>query len=398
MFEQLPPAGQDPLMQALELVRRDRDPDKVDLSIGVYMDDSGRSIVLPSVKRAEERLLATQPSKSYLSSAGNPAFVAAIEPLLFGEGPPRRNLAMIQTVGGSGALRVAAELIRQARGAATIWIPDPTWANHAALAEAGGLTVRRYPYYDLATNRLTFDAMIATLAEAGEGDVVILQACCHNPSGADLDLEQWAAVAELLRSTGALPLVDMAYQGFAAGIEEDAAGLRLLAARVPELLLAVSFSKNFGLYRDRVGALALLCAEASVETAWRHMMRIARTTYSMPADHGAAVVATILGDPELAALWRDEVATMRGRIRTMRGRLATLLGEERFGYITGQNGMFSFLDLSPEQVARLRERHHIYAVGNGRINLAGLTGDNIGRVAAAIAESLDEAKAAAAAA
>ncbi|MEO6041687.1 MAG: amino acid aminotransferase [Croceibacterium sp.] len=385
MFDTLPPVHQDPLMHALEIVQRDTRPDKVDLGVGVYMDDCGRSRVLPSIKTAEAWLAANQQSKGYLSSAGNPEFLSLIQPLLLG-GSANLPVATVQTVGGSGALSVAGKLIALSHPDATIWVPDPSWANHHPIMQGAGVKTTSYPYYDLTKHAIDFGAMLAALDTAAPRDVVILHGCCHNPSGADLTIEQWGAVARALKRTGAVPLVDIAYQGFAHGLDEDAAGMRLLLAELPDVLVATSFSKNFGLYRDRIGALLLVSRTADIETAWRHMLRIVRTSYSMPPDHGASVIAHILGTPALRAQWEVELADMRWRIGSMRRLLVDMLGKSSYGYIAEQKGMFSFLNINPEQVATLREQHHIYAVGTGRINLAGLNHDNIERVAAAIRE------------
>lgn len=386
MFEKLEQAAQDPLMAALEIVQRDSAPDKVDLSIGIYKDAGGRSAVLQSVKASENWLVETQESKSYLSSLGNTDFLRCAAELTFGDSADSSRVAGAQTVGGSGALRIGAELIRCAKADARVWISDPSWANHVPIMSNAGLMVEAYPYYDRAGHTFDFDGMMQAMSRTRSKDIVILHGCCHNPSGADLTFSQWQRVADALARTGAVPFVDMAYQGFANGLAEDAAGLRHLVERLPEVLVSVSFSKNFSLYRDRVGALFLVSRLDGVDNVGRHMARIIRTNYSMPPDHGAAVIARILSTPTLRQAWIDELDTMRARIALMRRALVDALGGNPYAYIAAQKGMFSFLDLTPDQVRRLREDHHIYVVGTGRINIAGLTLDNVARVASAIRE------------
>lgn len=392
MFRDLPPPQPDPILSLSTAFERDPDPRRIDLGIGVYKDEAGRSTVLDSVKRAEGWLLENQATKAYLSSAGAPEFNHAIGRLLFGtEGTVAggKHVRCLQTPGGSGALRVIAELLRRFRPTATVWIPQPTWANHGPILKAAGVAVREYAYYDRYTARLEFDTMLGTLRAAARGDVVLVHGCCHNPSGADLNPDQWGELARLLHALGAIPLVDIAYQGFATGVDEDAAGLRLLGASVPEMFVASSCSKNFSLYRDRVGAVCVLSEDAGdADKAASAMLGIIRALYSMPPDHGAAVVAHILQTSELRALWSDEVAAMRMRISTIRTQLAaqlTAATSADFSYIERQNGMFSFLNLTASQVERLRTDFHVHAVSTGRINVAGLSTLNVGYMADAVA-------------
>jgi aspartate aminotransferase len=390
-LEQLPPPAADPILSGLAAFERDGGAGKVDLGIGVYRDENGRSGVLASVKRAEQLLVQEQGSKAYLSSEGNPAFNDAIQALLFGPTLPAGHVRTVQTPGASGALRIAAEFIHRCNPDATTWVPAPTWANHEAIAKAGRLEVRRYRYYDQAAHRLTFSELLTDLDAVKPGDVVLVQGCCHNPSGADFDAAQWAQLADLLARKRAVPLVDIAYQGFASSLDEDAHGIRLFARLLPVVLVASSCSKNFGLYRERTGALSIFGSDTeAADRAHAHVLQLVRSMYSMPPDHGAAVVARILGDPELRELWRGELTAMRRRIKSIRGLLAQRLREAGstadFSYLTQQNGMFSLLDLTPAQVATLRDEFHIHLIPSGRINLAALCHANVSDVADAIAE------------
>jgi aspartate aminotransferase len=392
-LDQLPPLAADPILSGVAAFERDSGAGKVDLGIGVYRDEDGRSGVLVSVKRAEQLLVREQASKAYLSSAGNRLFNDAIQTLLFGPIVPAEHVRTVQTPGASGALRIAAEFIHRCNPGATTWVPAPTWANHEAIAKAGGLKVRRYRYYDTAAHRLTFNELLADLDAVQAGDVVLVQGCCHNPSGADLDVAQWAQLADLLVRKRAVPLVDIAYQGFASGLDEDAHGIRLFARLLPVVLVASSCSKNFGLYRERTGVLSIFGSDAkAADRAHAHVLQLARSMYSMPPDHGAAVVARILGDPELRELWHGELTAMRRRIKSIRGLLAQHLRDagltSDFSYLTQQNGMFSLLDLTPAQVEMLRAEFHVHLIPSGRINLAALSHANIAEVADAIAEVL----------
>jgi aspartate aminotransferase len=390
VFKGLPVPAEDPILGLARLYAMDVSPAKVDLGIGVYKDERGDVPILATVKQAESFLVEHQGSKSYLSSAGNAEFNRLTCELLFDADSGTRGRARtIQTPGGTGALRVAADLLRKLRPSCRIFIPDPTWANHRALFTAAGHEVVVYPYYDVARRVLRFEEMEAVLAKATADDVVLLHGCCHNPSGADLDHAQWRRIAELLTRTGALPLVDLAYQGFAVGVREDAASINLLATSLPEMIVASSYSKNFALYRERVGALTLVGATASeAQVVQAHAVNIARTNYSMPPDHGAAVVAHILGNEALRTAWEAELRHMRERINTIRGLLARHLedaGCGQFSTIARQYGMFVLLGLAPDAVERLRNQHHVHITTSGRLNVAGLTHDNVERVAAAIA-------------
>lgn len=384
MFSQLTPAPSDPILGLMATCRADPRPYKIDLGIGVYRDDRGNTPILAAVKQAEAQRLAQEDSKSYLGLAGDPEFNARIDALNLGEHPVRRDgrIVTAHTPGGTGALRVAAELIRRSRPEATIWMSDPTWGNHPSVFKAAGLTVRDYPYYDPERQGLRAEAMLDALAQVPADDVVLLHASCHNPSGVDLPAELWPCIAELAQRQGFIPLVDMAYQGFSAGLDEDARGARLLAERLPELILCSSCSKNFGLYRERIGAISVIAASAEqTRTAGLVLLGLVRNIYSMPPAHGAAIVARILAQPELGALWRQELAGMRERINRSRElavqHLASAGIDRDFGFIARQRGMFSFLGIAPAEIERLRQEFAIYLVGSSRINIAGLNPGNL---------------------
>jgi aspartate aminotransferase len=392
MFESLETLPPDPILGVTAAFRRDPYPLKVDLGVGVYRDERGQTPVPKAVRTAEQALLADQATKTYVGPMGNLEFNERIVGLALG--PLAASLAArtatIQTVGGCGALRIGAEMLRVARPDAVIHVPAPTWANHEPLVGSSGLRLERYPYYDPATRAVRFEAMHDRLAQLPAGSVVLLHGCCHNPTGADLQPNEWQALAELCVARGLLPFVDLAYQGFGDDLETDAVGLRTLAARVPELLLALSCSKNFGLYRERAGALAVVSADAkSTAAVATHQARLARRMYSMPPDHGAAIVARLLGDASLRQDWSDEVATMVMRMKSLRELLATRLRERLpgrdFGWLTRQRGMFSLLGLDDAQLLALREQHHIYVPPDGRINVAGISDLNVDYVADAFA-------------
>lgn len=396
MFNSLVAAPPDPILGLTEAFKKDPNPNKVNLGVGVYKDARGRTPVLASVKRAEEKLLRAEETKNYLPIEGHAEFDAATLALLFGA-----NHALLhsgravtaQAPGGTGALRVAADFIASTLGAKTVWLSDPTWPNHPNVFQAAGLKTATYPYFDKSRNSVAFDAMLAALNNMPEGDVVVLHGCCHNPTGVDLDRAQWRAVAEVVAERALLPVVDFAYQGFGEGLAADAVGLAELADHCPDMLVASSYSKNFGLYNERVGALTLVVARPdTADTALSHIKRVIRANYSNPPAHGAAVVATVLNDPELRAQWEAEVREMRDRINTMRHLFVETLHEkgvtQDFSFIARQRGMFSFSGLTPEQVKALREQHAVYVVGSGRISVAGMTEDNMDYLCRAIADVL----------
>lgn len=394
MFEPLPKLPNDPILGLSIAFRDDPNPDKVDLGVGVYRDASGITPVMAAVREAETLLQKNETTKAYTPPAGYPGANDAVQALAFGQGHPaleQKRVATVQTPGGCGALRLAAELIQRAKHGARIWVSTPTWANHVPLLGSAGLELKEYPYYDFERHTLDFDGMMAALRQVPAGDLVLLHASCHNPCGADLSAEQWRQVTELAVERGFVPLIDMAYQGFGEGLEEDAYGPRLMAEKLPEVILAVSFSKNFGLYRERAGALAVVGADAAqTEAIQSQLLSVARGLYSMPPAHGSALVAGIWQSEELRGRWRDELAQMRERIQTLRQALVDSLGRtvpgRDFGFIARERGMFSFLGLSEAEVARMKADYSIYMTDNSRINVAGLNLDKVDYVSAAIAD------------
>jgi aspartate/tyrosine/aromatic aminotransferase len=393
LFQDLTQLNADSILGLMAKFRADSSPLKVDLGVGVYRDLSGNTPVLGCVRRAEQVLLAAQTTKSYVAAAGRAEFNDAVEEMVLGPSHPARRdrrARTVQTPGGCGALRVGAELIRAATPTVTVHVSDPTWGNHTPLLGSSGLRLERYPYYDAAAHELRFDAMIEHLDRAAEGDVVLIHACCHNPTGADLTPPQWRVLADLLVRRRLVPFLDLAYQGFAVDMDEDAAGVRLVAGQVPEALIAISYSKNLGLYRERVGALIAIGANSNrVDAMQSHVLQIARSIYSMPPDHGAAIAAHIFANEALKSEWQRELAAMRTRITDMRNLLADQLrktvADGIFDFIRAQRGMFSLLGVSPQAVERLREKHHIYMLPDSRINLAGMMPHNAGYVAGSIA-------------
>ncbi|WP_375054927.1 amino acid aminotransferase [Zobellella sp. DQSA1] len=393
MFEKVTAAPADPILGLTDAFRKDPRTDKINLGVGIYKDEAGQTPVLRCVKKAEARLVQEQTTKNYLSIEGTEAYGRVVQQLLFGTGSAvteARRARTAQAPGGTGALRIAGEFIARQLDAGTIWISNPTWANHRAVFTAAGLDVKEYGYYNAETKDLDFDAMLADLAQAKAGDVVLLHGCCHNPTGIDPTAEQWQQLAKLSAEKGWLPLFDFAYQGFAKGIEEDAYGLRVFAEHNQELLIASSFSKNFGLYNERVGAFTLVATDAAVaDTAFSQVKTIIRANYSNPPSHGAAVVALVAEDPELYQDWLNELAEMRDRIQEMRTLLVDKLSsrgvDQDFSFIARQNGMFSFSGLNKEQVERLKNEFGIYIVGSGRISVAGITKSNIDALCDAVA-------------
>ncbi len=396
MFDSVPMAPPDAILGLTEAYKADPNPKKINLGVGVFQDESGRTPVLQSVKEAERRLIEEESSKSYMPIDGSPAYAGAVQRMLFGVDSAvvaERRAATSDTPGGTGALRVAGDYLHANHPGAALWLSDPTWANHRGVFTAAGLTIKTYPYLDAGANALNFDAMLAALREVPAGDVVLLHGCCHNPTGVDPSTGQWEQVAALLARRGVLPLVDFAYQGFSVGIEEDAAGLRAVAAVCPELLICSSFSKNFGLYRERVGALTVVGSTADATAAVQSQVKtVIRRNYSNPPAHGAAVVATILEDPALTARWRDELAAMRDRINGMRRAFrqwfddrGVRLNPRGNAFITDQKGMFTMSGLTKDHVARLRDEFSIYIVGSGRINVAGITPGNLDYLCESIA-------------
>jgi aspartate aminotransferase len=392
VFETLKELPQDAILGIMTLFREDQDPGKIDLSVGVYQDEDGNTPILDSVRRAEQQLIAAQQTKSYVAIAGNADFNAQMETLMFGADHVAlrdERISTVQSPGGSGGLCVAAHLILRAKPGARVWLSDPSWPNHSPLLKLAGLTLEQYPYYDRAKHRIDFEAMLATFEELDGGEIVLLHGCCHNPSGADLSYEQWDTLASLFERRGIIPFIDFAYLGLGDGLEEDAYGVRVMAERLPEVVVVSSCSKNFGLYRERVGSVSVVSADAnSAKIALGNASNVARGIYSMPPDHGAAIVAEILSDEGLRALWYDEVGAMRNRLNALRQLLVDKLAERNdthdFSFIAQERGMFSFLGISREQIVRLREEFHVYMVESSRINIAGVNRRNADTVADAI--------------
>ncbi|WP_460063426.1 amino acid aminotransferase [Pseudomonas sp. S2_H08] len=382
----------DPILGLMEAYAQDTNPRKFDLGVGVYKDAQGLTPIPEAVKIAEARLVESQDTKTYIGGHGNPLFGKVINQLVLGADSKliaAQRAGATQTPGGTGALRLAADFIAQCLPGKGVWLSNPTWPIHETIFATAGVKVSHYPYVG-SDNRLDVDAMVAVLNQVPNGDVVLLHACCHNPTGFDLSHDDWQRVLDVVRSRNLLPLIDFAYQGFGDGLEQDAWSTRLFAAEVPELLITSSCSKNFGLYRDRTGAL-IVCAKTAEKLIdiRSQLANIARNLWSTPPDHGAAVVATILADPELKARWADEVEAMRLRIAQLRSGLVEALEphglRERFAHIGVQRGMFSYTGLSPEQVKQLREHHSVYMVNSGRANVAGIDATRLALLAEAIA-------------
>lgn len=392
MFENVQTAPADPILGLTELFKADPNPDKINLSVGVYQDATGKTPVLETVKEAEKRILEQENSKGYLPMTGEPTYCAQVLELLFGKGHEiinSKRAATAQCPGGTGGLRVAGDYINTLHPDAKIWLSNPTWANHNTIFEAAGLACEKYSYRDPKTNGLDFDAMCASIKTIPKGDVILLHGCCHNPTGIDPTPEQWAQIGDLLAAQGVLPLVDFAYQGLADGIEQDRAGLLELTKKVKQMLVCSSFSKNFGLYRERTGALTVVADDADqVGKVMSQVKLRIRYNYSNPPSHGGQIVAVVLSDKELKAQWIKEVADIRTRINEMRHLFVKTLKEkgvtQDFSSIIEQRGMFSFSGLTKEQVDRLREEYSIYIVGSGRINVAGMTPSNMDRLCEAI--------------
>ncbi|MGI9019004.1 MAG: aromatic amino acid transaminase [Euzebya sp.] len=396
MLENLPPLPPDPILGTTVACRNDPNPDKVDLGVGVYKDDEGNTPIFAAVREAEARILAEQPTKVYVSPPGDALFIEGVVRELFGADHPvlaEHRVGAVQAPGGSGALRLGAGLLLRAQAQTQLWVSTPTWGNHIPLLGAAGLDMQSYPYYDRSSHEIQFDQMLDCLKQRGAGDVVLLHGCCHNPCGADLTRQQWDAIGDLAEERGFTPYVDIAYHGLGQGMEDDAYGVRMLARRVPEMLVSYSASKNFGLYRERTGlAITVNATSTGAATDTSQMANIARELYSMPPAHGASIVGQILSDPDLTHSWNEEVGQMRNRLNGLRALLADKLREatesSEFDFIAGERGMFSFLGLSPEQVARLQQDHSVYPIPSSRINVAGITADNAERVARSIAAVL----------
>nr|WP_029627294.1 MULTISPECIES: amino acid aminotransferase [Vibrio] len=396
MFEKVVAAPADPILGLTEEFKKDPRTEKINLGVGIYKNEAGETPVLATVKKAEAALLESEKTKSYLTIEGTAEYGLAVQKLLFGDESEivtQKLAKTAQAPGGTGALRVAGEFIKRQIGDVKVWISNPTWANHHGVFNAAGLETTQYSYYNSETKDKDFAAMLTDLEQAQAGDIVLLHGCCHNPTGIDPTDKEWETLAKLVADKGLLPLFDFAYQGFAKGVEEDAQGLRTFAKYNKEILVASSFSKNFGLYNERVGAFTIVAGSTDVaETAFSQIKAIIRSIYSNPPAHGAAVVTYILNNAELRAEWENEVTEMRERIQEMRELFVTTLKAEGvkadFSFIERQNGMFSFSGLNKEQVARLKDELAIYIVGSGRISVAGMTKSNMGPLCRGIAAVL----------
>ncbi len=392
LFESVPLAPADPILSLTEAFKADSNPEKINLGVGVFVDDSGVTPILDTVREAEKRLAESNTTKSYLPIPGKPDYAALTQELCFGPDLKSRlsgRIVTVHTPGGTGALRVAADFISKNLSSPTIWLSTPTWANHKGVFSAAGLETKNYAYFDHGTLSLDYPAFKQSIQNIPAGDIVILHACCHNPTGADLSPEQWDEVAEIATERGWIPFLDFAYQGFGTGIDEDAYGVRKLAGSRGPCFVAQSFSKNIGLYRDRVGALHILTESGEENQRVASQIKVAvRSNYSNPPTHGGDIVITVLGDAELRSRWEKEVAVMRDRINQVRIQFVNALKEagisRDFSFLENQKGMFSFTGLNKEQAIELRERHSIYIVESGRVNVAGITSSNLPRLASVL--------------
>ena len=392
MFDSLKPVAMDPILGLMAAYRADTRTNKIDLGIGVYMNDRGHTPVMTSVKEAETQLMQLETTKSYQGIAGDPDYNQRIIELLFGADHSILNsgrIKSIQAPGGSGALRVGAEVIQRARPEAKLWVGVPTWPNHIPLLGGAGFEIEEYPYYNRDNHQIETEAMMETLRQVPAGDMVLLHGCCHNPTGADLTHEQWDMIADLALERGFIPFIDTAYQGLGDGLDEDAYGLRMMAERLPELVVASSCSKNFGLYRERTGSITFIADSAEqADIVASQAMSVARQIYSMPPAHGALLVSLILGDQQLRANWEAELTEVRERIQSMRTLLADNIQNNAagkdFSHIKQQRGMFSFLGLNTAQLDQLREEYGVYIVSSSRVNLAGINSGNIDYLSSSI--------------
>ena len=393
MLEKFQPVPPDPILGLGQLFAADPRESKIDLGVGVFKDAAGNTPIMAAVKKAEVILHEMQNTKTYKGLGGDEGFRDAMREMVLGDSVAADRVATIQTPGGTGAIRQLYEAMKKINGEATLWLSDPTWPSHVGIAKHMGMKIRTFRYFDNASSIVDFDAMMQDLAEIQPQDVLMLHGCCHNPTGANLDAAQWAAVTDLVLEKGVIPFIDIAYQGFGDGLEEDAVNLRSMASRVPEMLIAASCSKNFGLYRDRVGCAMAVCDSADKHAVvTRNLAVLNRMNYSFAPDHGAAVVGIILADADLRALWEEELTEMRQTMLTIRQNLADELrrqcNTDRFDFIAEHRGMFSRLGLSKDEVEALREEHGMYVVGDSRINIAGLSGGRHVPFAAAVAKVL----------
>ena len=389
MFEALTKAPGDKILALMGEYAADPRPTKIDLGVGVYKDEAGVTPIMSAVKKAEARILEQSTTKTYLGIAGNKGFGAAVLDLVLGNTLDRARVRIAQAPGGTGSLWVLMQLINRARPGATVWVSDPTWPNHNPIAENSGLVVKTYPYFDTQTRGVKFTQMLAALDALGPDDIVLLHGCCHNPTGANLTPDQWDMVASSLVRTGALPFIDLAYLGFGDGLAADAYGTRKVISAVPEALIAFSGSKNFGLYRERIGAAILIARDAAeVDITQSQLLNIIRGAYSQPPDHGAEIIRTILEDAELRAEWETELEGKRNRMIRLREKLSTAIREKSnsadFDFIAAHRGMFSLLGLDNSVVEHLKAANGIYMIGDSRINVAGIPEDRVGDLAEAL--------------
>lgn len=389
MFSNLTPQPTDKILELMQMFREDPREDKIDLGVGVYKNADGLTPIMRSVKAAEKQLWETENTKTYTALAGDAGFVSALSELILGDALPKERLSAIATPGGTGAVRLGLELAKLASPDAKVWLSDPTWPNHNAIVEYLNLPIATYRYFDNDTGGVDFGGMLEDIAQAKAGDIILLHGCCHNPTGANLNMAQWDEVSKAISKTGATAMVDIAYQGFGDGLEADAAPTRLLATQLPELLIAASCSKNFGIYRERTGLLMALSAGSDDRALTQaNMVALNRLTYSFPPDHGARLVTMILTDPKLRADWESELEETRLGMLKLREQLAAELrretGSDRFGFLAAHRGMFSRLGATPEQVERIRTEHGIYMIGDSRLNIAGLNAKTVPLLAKAI--------------
>lgn len=393
-FRHVSAAPPDAILGLTEAFNKDDRADKMNLSVGAYKDPSGITPVMKCVKSAEKKLIETETTKGYLPIDGMPDYRHHVRDMVFGETVPADRVAVVQTPGGTGAVRVAADFLTEQFSPLRVFLPSPTWANHNSIMTAAGLPTETYRYLSADKRSLDLDGMLDDLqTKAKPGDAVLLHACCHNPSGVDPNPSQWEKIALTLADANLLPLVDFAYQGFGEGLDEDATGLRAILTENDEAIVCTSFSKNFGLYGERVGAISLVAGDAASATASRSQLKkVVRSNYSNPPRHGAAIVATVLDDAELTAIWKDELAEMRNRIHDLRklfvDGMQAAAPEHDFGFLLKQNGMFSFSGLNPMQVDQLRNEHGVYIVGSGRINVAGMSESRMDWLCQAVASVL----------
>lgn len=394
MFEKLPAIAPDPILGLSAAFKQDTNPMKIDLGVGVYKDENGNTPILKSVAEAQTRLLASETSKVYITPQGVQGFIDGMLGLILGNNSSLvsdNRVAAVQAPGGCGALRILAELLKRTNADTKVWVSDPTWANHIPLIGNAGLELATYPYFDKASAAIRFDAMMECInTQVKAGDVVLLHGCCHNPTGADLTNQQWKEVADAALKIGFIPFIDVAYQGFGEGLEQDAYGIRLIAESVPECLIAASCSKNFGLYRERVGLAAIITNNSATKAITQAQIQsVARGIYSMPPSYGGALVDIILADNSLNTLWQSEVTEMRERMIKLRHLLVDNLAKQNaskdFSFVNEQKGMFSYLCISPEQVQKLRSENSVYFVDSSRVNIAGINHGNVEVLAAAIA-------------